>query len=79
MAGFFIIEGHVLATTGSFRSEQEVEELWEGLIARLSTGVQYSLAMEKEPEAYLSAKEALIGFIMAMEVNLLPALLCLRS
>ena len=39
IVGYFIIETHVLNTTGSFRSEREVEDLWDALISRLSNAV----------------------------------------
>ena len=34
IVGFFIIETHVLNTTGNFRSERDVEELWDALVGR---------------------------------------------
>jgi len=68
ICGFFIIESHVLETTGNFRSEREVEELWEGLVARLSSAINASLTDETDPESFLRTKECLIGFITTLEV-----------
>ncbi|KAH9927182.1 exocyst complex component sec15 subunit [Epithele typhae] len=67
IVGYFIIETHVLNTTGSFRSEREVEDLWDALISRLSNAVEYVLRNEKDPDTYLKVKEALLGFVMTLE------------
>ena len=69
VAGFFIVETHVLKTTGNFRSEQELEELWDSLLGRLCLALDDALGTETDPEGYLRVKEALIGFIMTMEVG----------
>ncbi|TFY62805.1 hypothetical protein EVG20_g6563 [Dentipellis fragilis] len=67
ITGFFIIEAHVLNTTASFRSEREIEELWEALVARLTNAVEYALKNESDPEGYLRVKENLMAFIMTLE------------
>ncbi|TFY76375.1 hypothetical protein EWM64_g7636 [Hericium alpestre] len=67
ITGFFIIESHVLSTTGSFRSEREVEELWEALVLRLTGAVEYALKNESDPDGYLRVKETLMAFIMTLE------------
>ncbi|KAI3612207.1 exocyst complex sec15 subunit [Moniliophthora roreri] len=67
ISGFFIVETHVLETTGSFRSERDVEELWDGVITRLTTSLESSLRNETVPDTFLSVKEYLIGFIMTVE------------
>lgn len=69
ICGFFIVETHVLNTTGTFRSAREVEELWDALVARLSRAVEDALRMEKDPDVFLRVKECLIAFIMTLEVN----------
>jgi len=66
--GFFIIESHVLQTTGSFRSKAEVEELWDAIAARLSDAVDGALRNVTDPDSYLYAKETLIAFILTLEV-----------
>ena len=71
IAGFFIVETHVLKTTGNFRSEQELEELWDSLLGGLCLGLDNALSTETDPDEYLRVKEALIGFIMTMEVCVL--------
>ncbi|KAI0306856.1 exocyst complex component sec15 subunit [Multifurca ochricompacta] len=65
--GFFIIESHVLQTTGSFRSKAEVEELWDAVAARLAEAVDEALRNETDPESYLRVKETLIAFILTLE------------
>lgn len=68
LVGFFIIEVHVLNTTGNFRSEREVEDLWETLVTRLGTAVEASLTKELDSDAFLRVKEGLLGFVMTLEV-----------
>lgn len=72
VAGFFIVETHVLKTTGNFRSEQELEELWDSLLGRLCLALDNALGTETDPEGYVRVKEALIGFIMTMETYEYP-------
>ncbi|CAL1701124.1 unnamed protein product [Somion occarium] len=67
IVGFFIIETHVLSTTGSFRSERDVEELWDALVKRLTSVVEASLRNEKDPDTYLAVKEVILGFVMTLE------------
>lgn len=69
IVGYFIVENHVLNTTGSFRSEREVEDLWDALISRLSNAVEDALRNEKDPDTYLKVKEALLGSVMTLEVS----------
>jgi hypothetical protein len=66
--GFFIIESHVLQTTGTFRSKAEVEELWDAIAARLTEAVDEALRNVTDPDSYLHAKETLIAFILTLEV-----------
>ncbi|KAH9985200.1 exocyst complex component sec15 subunit [Russula compacta] len=61
--GFFIIESHVLQTTGSFRSKAEVEELWDAIATRLADAVDRALRNVTDPDSYLYVKETLIAFI----------------
>jgi len=68
ISGFFIVESHVLETTGNFRSARDVEDLWDGLVAQLSTAIDGALKEETEAEIFLKAKESLSNFIMIVEV-----------
>ena len=72
ISGFFIVESHVLETTGSFRSSRDVEELWDALIVRLTTAIEGALHTEVDPENFLRVKESLLGFIMTLEVGFNP-------
>ncbi|KAI9001365.1 exocyst complex component sec15 subunit [Trametes punicea] len=67
IVGYFIVENHVLSTTGSFRSVREVEDLWDALISRLSKAVEDALKNEKDPDTFLKVKEALLGAVMTLE------------
>jgi len=68
ITGFFIIEAHVLNTTGTFRSAREVEELWDAIVERLSNALDVALKQETEAESFLRVKEDLMAFIMTLEV-----------
>ena len=68
ISGFFIIETHVLETTGTFRSERDVEELWNTLVKGLTAAVEKALSNESDPDVFLKTKECLIGFLMTLEV-----------
>jgi hypothetical protein len=65
------VESHVLATT-DFRSEREVEELWDALVKRLTVSVEDALRTETDPDTFLRVKETLIAFIMTLEVGRSP-------
>ncbi|EPQ59901.1 hypothetical protein GLOTRDRAFT_33192 [Gloeophyllum trabeum ATCC 11539] len=67
ITGYFIIETHVLKTTGTFRSERDVEELWDTLISRLSGAIDDALKTQMDPDTFMKAKELLISFTMTME------------
>ncbi|KAG5651378.1 hypothetical protein H0H81_008877 [Sphagnurus paluster] len=69
ISGFFIVETHVLETTGTFRSARDVEELWDSLVVGLANSISNSLRTENDPEEYLRVKECLIGFIMTLETS----------
>lgn len=68
ICGFFIIESHVLETTSGFRSEREVEELWDAVVSRLSSFIGSALVEQKDPDAFLRVKECLAVFVMTLEV-----------
>ncbi|PVF96451.1 exocyst complex subunit Sec15-like protein [Serendipita vermifera] len=67
ITGFFIAETHVLQNTRGFRSQREVDELWEGVIERLKTSVASELETERDPAVFLKVKECLLSFTMNME------------
>ncbi|KAG8218663.1 exocyst complex subunit Sec15-like-domain-containing protein [Butyriboletus roseoflavus] len=67
ICGFFIIESHVLETTSGFRSEREIEELWDGIVARLSSAIASALVEQRDPDTFLKVKECLTSFVMTLE------------
>ncbi|KAF8591599.1 exocyst complex subunit Sec15-like protein [Ramaria rubella] len=67
IVGFFIVESHVLRTTRGFRSEREVEELWDSVVTRVGEGMGQALASETNPEVFLDVKESLIAFSATLE------------
>jgi len=72
ISGFFIVESHVLETTGTFRSQRDVEELWDAVVTRLTTAIEDALRREDDPEAFLRVKESLLSFIMTLESYSFP-------
>jgi len=70
VVGFFIVESHVLRTTRGFRSEREVEDLWESVVARVGEGMEQALANETNPDVFLDVKESLIAFSATLEVSM---------
>jgi len=68
ISGFFIVEKHVLETTSDFRSERDVEELWDSLVMGLAAAITGSLQTETDPEVFLKVKECLLGSVMTLEV-----------
>ncbi|PCH41481.1 exocyst complex subunit Sec15-like protein [Wolfiporia cocos MD-104 SS10] len=67
IVGFFIIETQVLNTTGSFRSQREVEDLWDAMMKRVGSAVDRVLKNENDADAFLGVKECLLSFIMTLE------------
>ncbi|KZT29334.1 exocyst complex subunit Sec15-like protein [Neolentinus lepideus HHB14362 ss-1] len=67
ISGYFIIETHVLKTTGAFRSERDVEELWDTLTGRLTSAIDDALRTQMDPDELSKVKELLISFAMTME------------
>ncbi|KAI5477595.1 exocyst complex component, sec15 subunit [Pseudohyphozyma bogoriensis] len=80
IVGFFLIESHVLKTTNSFRSEQDVEDLWDGMCERVVRIVDEGLAGCEDPDAFLGTKFKVLTFVQTLEgygysINQLTALL----
>ena len=69
ITGFFIAETHVLQNTRGFRSQREVDELWEGVLERLKSSVASELETEFDPDVFLRVKECLLAFTVTMEVG----------
>ncbi len=69
IVGFFLIESHVLKTTNSFRSEQDVEDLWDGMCERVVRIVDEGLAGCEDPEVFLGTKFKVLTFVQTLEVS----------
>jgi hypothetical protein len=69
LLGFFIIEREVLKTTRGFRSQREVDELWEEILGRVLELVRKEVKEEKDADVILSVKDILTGFVQCLEVN----------
>ncbi|SYW85213.1 related to secretory pathway protein (exocyst complex protein Sec15) [Ustilago bromivora] len=73
MVGFFIVEHDVISTTpSSFRSESEVDDLWETMCTRLVELVSLSLRDCKDTRIYVSAKTSIQLFIQTLETHGFP-------
>lgn len=58
----------MLETTSGFRSEREVEELWDAVVSRLSSAIGSALVDQRDPDTFLRVKEGLTAFVMTLEV-----------
>ncbi|GAA5923321.1 Rab GTPase-binding exocyst subunit SEC15 [Sporobolomyces koalae] len=67
IVGFFLIESHVLKTTNNFRSEQDVEDLWDGMCERVVEIVDQGLKTEEDPEVFLGTKFKVLTFVQTLE------------
>ena len=70
IVGFFLIESHVLRTTNSFRLEQDVEDLWDGMCERVVRIVDEGLAGCEDPEIFLGTKFKVLTFVQTLEASL---------
>ena len=70
IVGFFLIESHVLRTTTNFRSEQDVEQLWEHMCDRLVEFVDKQfLNGQEDPQVFLGTKYRVLTFVQTLEVR----------
>ena len=69
IVGFFLIESHVVRTTNSFRSEQDVEDLWDGMCERVVRIVDEGLRGCEDPEVFLGTKFKVLTFVQTLEVS----------
>ncbi|GAA5828105.1 hypothetical protein JCM5353_005220 [Sporobolomyces roseus] len=67
IVGFFLIESHVLKTTNNFRSEQDVEDLWDGMCERVVEIVDEGLKSEEDPQVFLGTKFKVLTFVQTLE------------
>ncbi|KAI9315513.1 exocyst complex subunit Sec15-like-domain-containing protein [Dichotomocladium elegans] len=67
IVGFFIIEHIILHSTQDFRSQSEVDALWEMVTSRIILVVSDSLKGCRDPELFLRIKLSLLIFIQTLE------------
>jgi hypothetical protein len=68
VAGFFIIESIVMATTYDFRSRRNVEMLWDIAAVKISRYITESLSDCDNPEMFLNIKVIAVGFNKTLDV-----------
>ncbi|QRV87739.1 exocyst complex component Sec15 [Ceratobasidium sp. AG-Ba] len=68
LIGFFIIEWHVLRTT-QFRTQRDVDELWDGVVERLVDSLRAGLEAQTNlsAEVLIGSVEQLTAFQIALE------------
>jgi hypothetical protein len=68
LVGFFIIEAHVLRTMPDFRSQRDVDELWDMMCRRMVEIMGQGLKGCGEPEVFLESKTNVLLFVQTLEV-----------
>ncbi|WVN88298.1 uncharacterized protein L203_103503 [Cryptococcus depauperatus CBS 7841] len=68
LVGFFIIEAHVLHTMPDFRTQRDVDELWDEMCKRIVEIMGQGLKGCKEPEVFLDSKTQVLLFVQTLEV-----------
>lgn len=69
LVGFFIIEAHILRTTPDFRSQGDVDELWDEMCKRIVEVVGQGLKGCGQPEVFLDSKTKVLLFVQTLEVS----------
>jgi hypothetical protein len=69
LVGFFIIENHVLRTMPDFRSQSDVDELWNEMCHRIVDIMGQGLKGCGEPEVFLQSKTEVLLFVQTLEVS----------
>lgn len=68
VVGFFLVEHHVLQTSPpGFRSEQEVDDLWDSMCERVVDIVSVGLRDCRDTKVFVSTKAVVQTFIMTLE------------
>ena len=69
LVGFFIIEAHVLRATPDFRSQRDVDDLWDEMCRRIVEVMAIGLKGCSEPEVFLESKTNVLLFVQTLEVG----------
>ncbi|KAL0250527.1 hypothetical protein I308_102705 [Cryptococcus tetragattii IND107] len=67
LVGFFIIEAHVLDTMPDFRTQRDVDELWDEMCRRIVEVMGQGLKGCCEPEVFLRSKTEVLLFVQTLE------------
>lgn len=68
IVGFFIIEHVIMHSTVDFRSQAEVDALWEMVTTKVIAVISHSLQGCRDPELFLKIKYSLLIFNQTLEV-----------
>ena len=69
LVGFFIIESYVLRAARDFRSQREVDDLWDDMYKGIVQVVGDALKGCEETEVFLTVKGHVLSFIQTLEVS----------
>ncbi len=69
LVGFFIIEAHVLRTVPDFRSQRDVDDLWDEMCRRIISIVGLGLKGCSKLEVFLESKKHILLFVQTLEVS----------
>lgn len=69
LVGFFIIEAHVLRTVPDFRSQRDVDDLWDEMCRRIISIVGLGLKGCSKLEVFLESKKHILMFVQTLEVG----------
>ncbi|KAI3643528.1 hypothetical protein MP228_013083 [Amoeboaphelidium protococcarum] len=67
VAGFFIIENHVVKSTNQFRTKDSIMQLWQTTIVNLKNIVTDALKSCQNTQHFMSVKEIIICFITTLQ------------
>ncbi|WVQ82288.1 hypothetical protein IAT38_004416 [Cryptococcus sp. DSM 104549] len=67
LVGFFIIESHILHTMPDFRTQRDVDELWDEMCGRIGEVMSQGLKGCGEPEVFLESKTEVLLFVQTLE------------
>lgn len=70
LVGFFIIEEHVLRTLPDFRSQRDVDELWDEMCRQMVEVMGTGLKGCNDPAIFLETKVNVLLFVQTLEVRL---------
>lgn len=69
LVGFFMIEAHVLRTMPDFRSQRDVDELWDEMCRRIVEVTGQGLKGCGQPHVFLESKTNVLLFVQTLEVS----------